>query len=239
MNRVFLFIPFKLPSHCYLLSFLMASSEMCPLVLSHWKALLHIFLLLVYNETLLCKKMCCVCVCTVCNVNSHTFEDPCFMAYIMILLGKWPMGMGKNVRSVVLKVVKMSLRLNRWVMPKRIPIDFPSTQAVSYRVGSVEIFHKNALFSLSFQFCPFGSWVFRGGGWMCEDTDLFSALEELTSVTVKGPFWASLIQGMLPVSSSLSCPWLVACLFSAFFSSTGGFIRCNSVVLFYWFLQGL
>lgn len=42
-------------------------------------------------------------------------------------------------------------------MRKRIPIDFPSTQAVSYRMGSVEIFHKNALFSLSFQFCPFGS----------------------------------------------------------------------------------
>lgn len=35
------------------------------------------------------------------------------MAYSMILLGKWPVGVGKNVRSVVLKVVKLSLRLNR------------------------------------------------------------------------------------------------------------------------------
>lgn len=88
------------------------------------------------------------CMCVYSNLNSHMFEDPCFMAYSMILLGKWPVGVGKNVRSVVLKVVKMSLRLNRWVMRKRILIDFTSTQAVSYRVGSGEIFHKKcSLFS--------------------------------------------------------------------------------------------
>lgn len=34
-------------------------------------------------------------------------------------------------------------------MLKRILIDFMSTQAVSYRMGSVEIFHKNALFFFS------------------------------------------------------------------------------------------
>lgn len=216
----------------------MASLETCPLVLSHLKAFLNIFLSLVYNETPLCKNMRCMCVYS--NLNSHTFEDPCFMAYSMILLGKWPVGVGKNVRSVVLKVVKMSLRLNRWVMRKRILIDFMSTQAVSYRVGSGEIFHKKcSFFSLSFQFRPFGSWVFRGDGWMCEDTDLISALKELTSVTAKGPFWASVIHGRPSVSSSLSCPLLVTGPFPAFFSSAVGFIRCNSVVLFYWFLRGL
>lgn len=48
-------------------------------------------------------------------------------------------------------------------MRKRILIDFTSTQAVSYRMGSVEIFHKKMLsFLFLFNSAPLGVECFKG-----------------------------------------------------------------------------